>query len=153
VRNLHRHLAAGMPEPGKGEGIELWTKRAKEWLEANQKPPGPKGRKKTAERDRLELRILKAKAGMAELELQQQRGEMLSRAEVEAEQLRQHQAVARAFDRLGDVLARTLYQAPSPDFIKATIDEEVKRCKAALRDAEARRADDKPVAKRVRGTA
>ena len=53
--------------------------------------------------------------------------ELHSQSECEAQTVKRLQELRNAFARLPDVLARSLYQAKSPDAIKVRVEEELRR--------------------------
>lgn len=127
---LRGYLKRGLTVPADGESIEVWVVRARAWCAANRGKTGPKpGSVAGGDGGQLahaELRLKRARAERAELELRQMRGEVHSRKECEAIAVRRYQEMSNAFGGLGDALARRLYQQ-TPDAIKVIVDDEVRR--------------------------
>lgn len=118
--------------PADGEVLDAWVTRARQWIAANRKRTGPKtsGDADTEAKARIRWRL--ARAQLAELELQQRRGAVHSRSECERDFVARLQELRAAFAQLPDMLARRLYQAPSPEAIKVQVEEELRRCFEAL---------------------
>lgn len=129
TRTLERYRKRGMPWPAAGQPLEEWAKIATAWRTANRRKPGPRARRPDADGlggDALEQQR-RLRNELLELQLKEKRGELHSTKECEALAVRRLQELRNAFAMLPDQLARALYQAPSPDAIKARVEEELRR--------------------------
>lgn len=120
----------------RGEPLEDWAKRAREWKTVHRRPPGRPAESKAAptSESSADVRYRLAKAELIEIQLAKAKGELHSKVDCEAEAVRRLQEVRTAFAQLPDKLARRLYNAPSPDAIKLVVEEEIRRCFEALVD-------------------
>ena len=127
VRRYLKRKPNPLTGPEKGEKLEAWAERAKQWRADNLKRPGPKPRTaRGTELDEAELRKKVAEASLKELELAERQGALHSVPECEALAVLRYERMSAAFGTLGDVLARRCARQP-PDVIKGIVDEEVGR--------------------------
>lgn len=129
VRTIERDRKRGLPLPADGEDLSAWAVRAKAWRKSTRLKPGPRARLAPGDAETAAMvRYREAKAELAELDLAQRRGELHSRHTCEALALRRLQDLQSAFAMLPDRMARRLYQAPSPDWIKEQLTEALRAC-------------------------
>lgn len=119
VRTLERDRKRGLPLPADGEDAAAWAVRAKAWRKATRLKPGPRARLVPGDAETSAMvRFREAKAQLAELDLAERRGALHSRHDCEQLAVRRLQDLQSAFAQLPDRMARRLYQAPSPEWIK-----------------------------------
>ncbi len=141
-RTLTRHFEAGLPRLAEGQSEQDWLTAARQWIAERRGKPGPRATAPSpAVQDALD-RWRQARAELAELQLQEARGEVHTRSECEAAQVRRLQELRAAFTRLPDLLARRLYQAPSPEAIKVVVEEELRSAFDSLARGDAEPAEE-----------
>ena len=129
VRTIERDRLRGLPLPADGEDPAAWATRAKAWRKTTRLKPGPRSRLAPGDAETSAMvRYREAKAQLAELDLAERRGALHSRLDCETLAVRRLQDLQAAFAMLPDRMARRLYQAPSPEFIKLQLAEALRHC-------------------------
>lgn len=143
VRTIERDRLRGLPLPADGEDLAAWATRTRAWRKATRKAPGPRPRVPSGAPEALAMtRFRTAKAELAELELAERRRQLHSQQQCEELHVRRLQDLMAAFQLLPDRMARRLYQAPSPDFIKLQLTQELRRCFEVLSNGDVSRGLD-----------
>jgi|SRR5712671_1234743 len=131
LRTLQRYRAAGLPKARPGEGARAWGKRAEDWLAANRQRTGPKPAPPTGtEADDFRLwdtRFRKARAIEKTMAIEQLRGKLHSIEDCEREQALRLLELRSVLMALPTKMAARLMHAESPEFIRATIEEEIRQ--------------------------
>jgi phage terminase Nu1 subunit (DNA packaging protein) len=129
VRTIERDRKRGLPMPAAGEDIAAWVVRAKAWRKSTRLKPGPRARLAPGDAETSAMvRYREAKAQLAELDLAERRNVLHSRHDCEQLAVRRLQDLQSAFAMLPDRMARRLYQAPSPEWIKQQLTEALRHC-------------------------
>jgi len=127
VQSIYRWLRAGLPPAAAGQALEDWAKGAREWQIARRRRTGPTPLGGTAKAS-ADVDLTRLRAEKLRHELRVQRGLVHDRRACDRDFTRRCGELRAAFASLPDVLARRLYQAPSPDEIKLQVEEELRRC-------------------------
>lgn len=132
ARTIPRMRKRGMPAPAEGEDLQEWAKRASVWRTENRKPPGRPVDKSIEEQD-ADARWRLARAIKIELEVEEKKGNLHSKAQCEAAHARRCHELTISFLGLGQAVARRCYQR-TPDVIQQIIDDEVRHRLQVLAD-------------------
>jgi phage terminase Nu1 subunit (DNA packaging protein) len=129
TRTINRDLTRGLPRPMRGENLEDWATRARQWKTTHRRKAGrPVEKERPASEAEADARYRMAKAELIEIQLAKAKGELHSRVECEEQRTRLCAELSAAFQHVPDSLARRCYQAPSPDAIKLVVQEVIRRC-------------------------
>ena len=100
VRTIPRMRKRGLPAPTDGEDLQEWAKRAEAWRRESRKPPGRPVDKSIEEQD-ADARWRLARAIKIELEVEEKKGNLHSKAQCEAAHARRCHELTISFLGLG----------------------------------------------------